>query len=573
MPSQPSPAPDAGGSDIGDLSDADQQQLADVLAQMTDGLARGDWVDVDTVAARYPRFTQEIRRLWGTVMVADAVGRRAQDPLAAPAAVLPSALELPVQFGDYLLLEELGRGGMGVVYRTRQLSLDRSVAIKMLLRGCWASEEDEARFRREAESAAGLTHPNIVPVYEVGVHEGHLYYSMKFISGRTLADMLAAGPLPGRQAARLLSRVSRAVQFAHQQGLLHRDLKPSNILIDEEGEPHVSDFGLARRVSESPDLTRSGAVVGTPAYMAPEQAAGHCGAVGPTSDVYSLGAILYQTLTGRPPFQAASPLDVALLVLEQDPVLPRVLNPKVERDLEMIALRCLQKPVDLRYASAADLADDLDAFLQDEPVSARSGRLSHVVARWLRETHHANLLENWGLLWMWHSLALFVICFLTNTLYWWGDENRVHYFLLWTAGLGAWAAVFWALPPHGARDLYRTADRPRVGRQHDQHRPALPHRIPPGAARAATLARPRPEHGHGVHGQSGHPVRDVLLAGHRPVRLGSCHGQVARVCSRHLRFRFGPVLLHARMEVPPAATERRPTQRRTRSTRWRSARQ
>ncbi len=214
-------------------------------------------------------------------------------------------------------------------------------------------------------------------------------------------------------------------------------------MIDDQGQPHVMDFGLAKQVADTVSLTRTGSVLGTPAYMAPEQAAGNRGEVGITSDVYSLGSILYHMLTGRPPFQASSPMEVVLQVLEQDPPLPRMIFPKVDRDLEMIALRCLQKPPDLRYDSSAALASDLEAYLKDEPISARSGQFSQIVVRLFRETHHANILENWGVLWMWHSLALLVICFLTNAMHWAGDETRVHYFLLWTAGLGAWAAVFW----------------------------------------------------------------------------------------------------------------------------------
>ncbi|MGE0761297.1 MAG: serine/threonine-protein kinase, partial [Pirellulaceae bacterium] len=229
------------------------------------------------------------------------------------------------------------------------------------------------------------------------------------------------------------------------QGVLHRDLKPSNILIDDEGRPHVTDFGLAKRISDPGTLTRTGAVIGTPSYMAPELAAGARGVVGPSSDVYSLGAILYHMLTGRPPFQATSPVDTVLMVLEQDVIPPRVVNPQANRDLEMIALRCLQKPVDLRYDSAERLADDLEAFLADEPISARSGQFLHVLSRMLRETHHATVLENWGLLWMWHSLVLFIACLLTNALHWGGYRERWYYIVLWTLGLGLWAAVFWWL--------------------------------------------------------------------------------------------------------------------------------
>ncbi len=382
------------------------------------------------------------------------VARAAGSHSAVLPATLPSGgssefpsgtLTLPARFGDYELVQEIGRGGMGVVYRARQQSLGREVAVKMILRGQLASQADRDRFEAEAQAAAKLAHPGIVPVYEVGEIDGRPYFSMKHVCGTTLAQRLADGPLPPREAATLLAKVARAIHFAHMRGVLHRDLKPSNILLDEHGEPHVTDFGLAKQTAGGETLTKTGAVLGTPAYMAPEQASGQRGTVGPRSDVYSLGVILYHMLTGRPPFQAASPGEMVLLVLEQDPVPPRMLNPKADRDLEMICLRCLQKPADLRYASAAGLADDLEAYLNDESISARSGRFAQVLAGMMRETHHAAVLENWGLLWMWHSLALLIACFATNILELLGDQDRMHYFLLWTAGLGAWAAVFWAL--------------------------------------------------------------------------------------------------------------------------------
>jgi serine/threonine-protein kinase len=247
-----------------------------------------------------------------------------------------------------------------------------------------------------------------------------------------------------------LAVVASAIHFAHTRGVLHRDLKPSNIILDLCEQPHVMDFGLAKQITDAATLTKTGAVLGTPAYMAPEQAAGARGEVGPASDVYSLGVILYAMLTGRPPFQAANPVDTVLMVLEQDPVPPRALNPKADRDLEMICLRCLQKPPDLRYVSAEALAKDLNAYLHDESISARSGRFAQVLAGWMRETHHAPVLENWGLLWMWHSLALLLVCVLTNAMFWAGFTGkdlsiRLSYFALWTAGLGTWAAVFWTL--------------------------------------------------------------------------------------------------------------------------------
>ncbi len=428
--------------------EARDQSLANLLDELIQRASWGETVDIESVGRQHPELAEELRQLWGAMMLADAIGRHATSAASAAnnnGSAAAVQFDLPYQFGDYELVEELGRGGMGVVFRARQLSLKREVAIKMLLRGQLASPDDKARFLHEAESVARLNHPAIVPVYEVGEEEGRLFFSMKYVSGETLSRRLAAGPLPPRETARILAAVCRAVHYAHREGVLHRDLKPSNIIVDDQDEPHVSDFGLARPIAGAADLTRTGAVLGTPAYMAPEQAAGNRGQVGPQSDVYSLGTILYHMLTGRPPFQAHSPVDVVLMVLEQDPPLPRVIHPAVDRDLEMIALRCLQKPPELRYASAEALADDLDAYLRDEPISARSGHISHVVARLFRETHHASILQNWGVLWMWHSLVLLVVCLLTNGLQAWGVTNRWHYFLLWTAGLGTWASVFWSL--------------------------------------------------------------------------------------------------------------------------------
>ena len=431
-----------------DLSTTDDL-LASLFSDLTERMARGEQVDIDAVANAYPDHAAEIRELWGAALLADAVGQdvvRFERSYSDSSSNMPAVvIELPARFGNYELLEELGRGGMGIVYRARQLNPPREVAVKMLLRGEMATATDESRFREEAESAAQLQHPGIVPVYEVGECEGRKFFSMGFIRGRTLAQWLMDRPLDFRLGARLLRDVARAIDYAHQQGVLHRDLKPSNILIDHEGRPHVTDFGLARRVADPNSITRTGAILGTPAYMSPEQAVGKRGELGPASDVYSLGAILYQMLTGRTPFVASSPVDVVLQLLEQEVLPPRIVNPEADRDLSMIALRCLQKPPDLRYDSAAALARDLDAYLRDEPVSARSGRFTQIVARWLRETHHAVILQNWGLLWMWHSLVLLVVCGLTEALHLMDDANRWHYFLLWTAGLGTWALVFWWL--------------------------------------------------------------------------------------------------------------------------------
>ncbi len=424
------------------------EQLALLLADLTDQANDGHHVDIEAVCAEHPDLADEMRELWGAVMIADAAGSSELHATLSsgsygregPAA----AFELPCRFGDYELVEELGRGGMGIVYRARQISLNREVAIKMILQGQLASPTDRERFQAEAESAARLDHAGIVPVYEVGEIDGQPYFSMKHVRGETLTTQIAAGLVTPKDAARLLAVVARAIHYAHQQGVLHRDLKPSNILIDREGEPHVTDFGLAKRVHEAESLTHTGAILGTPAYMAPEQAAGARGQVGPATDVFSLGTILYQVLTGRPPFQGATPVDTVLMLLEQDVVPPRVVNPRVDRDLEMIALRCLQKPVDLRYASANGLADDLEAYLHDEPISAASGRFGQVLSQMFRETHHSAILENWGLLWMWHSLALFSASALTNVLQWMHVDRWI-YMALWTMGIWIWAAVFWWL--------------------------------------------------------------------------------------------------------------------------------
>jgi serine/threonine-protein kinase len=427
------------------------------LGELTDRAQQGEMVDIDDVIREHPELGEELRELWGAVMLADAVGSQANVSQAAEFQVVdeqPSqGIDLPCHLGDYVLVEELGRGGMGIVYRARQKSLPRDVAVKMILRGKLASEAERRRFRAEAEAAAGLDHPGIVPVYEVREEEGQLFFSMQYVAGHTLAQRLANGPMPARETAILMAKVARAIHFAHRHGILHRDLKPSNILMDERGEPHITDFGLAKQVEEGANLTKTGTVLGTPAYMAPEQAAGGRGRMGAPTDVYSLGCILYHMQTGRPPFQAPSPVDTVLMVLEQDPVPPHVLNAKADRDLEMITMRCLQKPTDLRYDTAAALSDDLTAYLNNESISARSGRFGQVLARIFRETHHAPVLENWGLLWMWHSMVLVVICFLTQLLYWWEEylaqvgqtHARWHYTLLWAVLAGAWAGIFWFL--------------------------------------------------------------------------------------------------------------------------------
>jgi tetratricopeptide (TPR) repeat protein len=287
-------------------------------------------------------------------------------------------------FGDYELLGEIARGGMGVVYRARQISLDRVVALKMILGGQLAGAEEVRRFRQEAEAAAQLKHPNIVAIHEVGERHGQPFFSMDFIEGQTLRQLTRDNPLSASRAADLLKIVAEAVHYAHERGVIHRDLKPSNVLVDASGGPHVTDFGLAKRIGSDADLTVSGMVVGTPSYMPPEQASGRNKTVGPLSDVYALGAMLYDLLTGRPPFRGATPAETMAQLEGQEPVSPRLLNANVPRDLETICLKCLEKSPSQRYASAQALADELGRFLRDEPILARPAGWLEKGWRWCR---------------------------------------------------------------------------------------------------------------------------------------------------------------------------------------------
>ena len=297
--------------------------------------------------------------------------------------VLPRGRRI-TYFGDYELLNEIGRGGMGVVYRARQMSLNRLVAVKMILSGWLASPTEVDRFRREAQAVVRLDHPNIVPIYEVGAHQGRHYFSMKLIEGHNLSQELAYFRENRRTAALMLANAARAVHHAHQRGIIHRDLKPENILLDAEKQPHVTDFGVAKRLGGSSTIAPSGAVVGTASYMSPEQAAAEGRQLSPATDVYSLGAILYEVLTGQPPFRAATLLETLRQVVEREPPLPRSLDPRIDRDLETVCLKCMDKRPQRRYPSAAAVADDLDSWRTGKPIKARRvGRAERLVL-WCR---------------------------------------------------------------------------------------------------------------------------------------------------------------------------------------------
>jgi TolB-like protein/predicted Ser/Thr protein kinase/Tfp pilus assembly protein PilF len=274
-------------------------------------------------------------------------------------------------FGGYQLLEEIGRGGQGVVYRAQQRSLNRTVALKVIGLGHWATEAHLKRFRREAEAAAQLEHPCIVPIYEVGEQEGSCYFSMKFVEGGQLDEVVRGEPMPLRRSAELIAKVARTVHYAHEHGILHRDIKPGNILLDGKGEPHLTDFGLVRLVETESTVTRTLEVLGTPSYMAPEQAVGNNDAISSVTDVYGLGAVLYQLLTGHPPFAGGTTYETIKLLLETEPRQPRLWNPKIDRDLSTICLKCLEKDPRCRYSSALALAEDLERWLKHEPILAR----------------------------------------------------------------------------------------------------------------------------------------------------------------------------------------------------------
>jgi tetratricopeptide (TPR) repeat protein/predicted Ser/Thr protein kinase len=296
----------------------------------------------------------------------------------------PTIAQMLKDFGDYELLEEIGRGGQGVVYRARQKSLNRIVALKVIGLAHWATQAHLKRFRMEAEAAASLDDPRIVPIYEIGERDGACYYSMKFIEGGQLDKIVGSEPMPGRKAAELMAKLSHTLHHAHQHGVLHRDVKPGNILLDAKGEPHLTDFGLARLVETESTVTRTLEVLGTPSYMAPEQAAGNKAQLTSATDVYGLGAVLYQLLTGHPPFAGGTTYETVRMVLETQPRQPRLYNTKVDRDLETICLKCLEKEPARRYATAEAVAEEIERFLRHEPIqSRRASRLEHVW-RWCK---------------------------------------------------------------------------------------------------------------------------------------------------------------------------------------------
>jgi serine/threonine protein kinase/Tfp pilus assembly protein PilF len=320
----------------------------------------------------------------GLALLPEALDEEGNFATAPHTKIAAHAAKILGDLGDYELLEEIGRGGQGVVYRARQKSLNRTVALKVIGLGQWATKAHLKRFRLEAEAAASLEHPCIVPIYEVGERGGACYFSMGLVEGGQLDAVANREPMPIRHAAELIAKLARTVHYAHKRGILHRDIKPGNILLDAKGEPHLTDFGLARLVETESTVTRTMEVLGTPSYMAPEQAVGNNARVTTATDVYGLGAVLYQLLTGHPPFAGGTTFETVRLVLDTEPRQPRLWNPKVDRDLATICLKCLEKDPQRRYSSALDLAEDLERWLKHEPIRARRTGLFTRGRKWLR---------------------------------------------------------------------------------------------------------------------------------------------------------------------------------------------
>jgi tRNA A-37 threonylcarbamoyl transferase component Bud32 len=372
----------------------DATSLSDVITEYLQAVEKGETPDRNQLLAAHPHLAEELAEYFADYdrmnKLAAPLHLREDQTTISPEEEHVNQPPVVRYFGDYELEAEIARGGMGVVFRARQKSLNRPVALKMILAGQLASTADITRFRAEAEAAANLAHPNILPIYEVGDHEGQQYFSMKLVEGGSLSERVAELRTHPREAAALMVQLARAVHFAHQRGILHRDLKPANVLLDPDGTPYVTDFGLAKRTEKDSGLTRTGAIVGTPSYMPPEQARAERQLTVAT-DVYSLGAILYELLTGRPPFRAGTTVDTILQVMEKEPDHPRKLNPHADRDLSAIALRCLQKAPDNRYESAAAFADDLERWLRGEPTKARPPSMAGLAWRWLRRNAAAAL--------------------------------------------------------------------------------------------------------------------------------------------------------------------------------------
>ncbi len=371
-----------------DASEAKERRVDEVVAEYCDASDRGERVTPEEVMARHPQLRAELEEFFCAMDEFGDAARR----LPSPGGVASTRTE-PEQSSDaepwrrlgrYELLDEIGRGGMGVVYRARQADLGRTVAVKVIRSGQFASSDDVQRFRLEAETAAGLDHPNIVPVYEVGQSRGEHYLAMRWMPGGNLAERVGRYAGRPRETAQLVETLAVALEHAHRQGIVHRDLKPANVFFDERDVPRLGDFGLVKRLGTESDLTQTGAILGTASYMAPEQVSPQLGPVGARSDVYSLGAVLYELLTGRAPLEAADSFDTLRRVVSEDPVAPSTIDSRVPRDLESVCLKCLEKSPANRYESAAAVGRELRRYLEGKPVAARRVTSVERAWRWCR---------------------------------------------------------------------------------------------------------------------------------------------------------------------------------------------
>jgi hypothetical protein len=420
--------------------------LVELVEELTNKVQAGEAVDLEAYAARYPGQARKLRELLPALQVlADLSGATPSADVTGPYPG-PALAERPPRIPGYEVDGVLGRGGMGIVYKSRQVAADRVVALKVLLHGPHASQDTLERFRVEAKAIARLQHPHIVQVYEVGEHDGLPFFSLEYCPGGSLDKKLAGTPLMAREAATLVQELALAIHAAHQKGIIHRDLTPANVLLAEDGTPKVTDFGLAKMVDET-GRTVTGAVMGTPPYMAPEQAAGRVQSIGPATDVYALGAILYELLTGRPPFRAAVPMDTLQQVLSDEPVPPSRLQRKIPADLETICLKCLEKSPGQRYKSADALAGDLRRFLDGLPIQARRPGMAAQIRSWLRRPER---MRDAGLIQIWiattYSIVVIAQCFRIGSGYPKGFLVSVHtpsvllYICLWSVigVLGTW---------------------------------------------------------------------------------------------------------------------------------------
>ncbi|QDU30156.1 Serine/threonine-protein kinase PknB [Anatilimnocola aggregata] len=371
----------AEGSTPGSSDASGMNPLFELLVQWEEHRASGDDLSAEQLCPDNLALQAELRERLVRRRVMLAAIDFAENNVGEASQRAPSPLP---QLAGYEIEGVIGQGGMGVVYKARQLGLKRLVAIKMILAGANASSQELARFRSEAEAVARLAHSNIAQIFEIGQQQGRPYLALEYVSGGSLAQQLDGQPVPQRRAAELTLALARGVQHAHDKGIVHRDLKPGNVLIHSDGTPKIADFGLAKHVQGNPTHTMTGAIIGSPTYMAPEQAAGNSAEIGPATDIYALGVILYEMITGKPPFTGDSVIETIQQVREQDPLPPRLVQPKLHRDLETICLKCLEKKPQQRYSSAAALAADLKAYLEGEPIQAQSLTLLDQVARSIR---------------------------------------------------------------------------------------------------------------------------------------------------------------------------------------------